>query len=282
MSNLNYDPKGRDRTDADRKAFTLSESAIAMGKLLSEQNAPKAPEPLPTDKIVDPNWAKSRERMLARESVQAARRDAFLRVLGEVTYRALPLDEHEKAPYRDAVLEQAGDFAKSLIESWELTAVGQELLETVNGVMTGESVEAAVQVFEEALKEGELAPMVEHLGSEIERRVVEAVVTVRERAAAVEARLAEATAESSGDPELDALRARRATKRAAPSLMEALYVANRRTLTEDASREVAPEVVMVEAVCQYAMMECMSSIGVMSIERADVDVLARRLTARKD
>jgi hypothetical protein len=38
---------------------------------------------------------------------------------------------------------------------------------------------------------------------------------------------------------------------------------------------------MVEAVCQYTLVEMLAAVGVMAIDKADVDALARRLSARK-
>ena len=124
---MSPDTPNRDRTFADRKAFVLAEQTLETAKALAEANAPKGPEPLATDAIVDPNWAKGRERQSIREAATASRRDAFLHALGELTYRALPLDEHEKAPHRATVLEQTKELAHSLIEHWDLSPAGREL-----------------------------------------------------------------------------------------------------------------------------------------------------------
>ena len=65
------DPKdlqNRDRTFANRKAFVLSEQAIETAKALAEANAPKAPEVLSTDTIIDPSWQRGRERQAAQTS----------------------------------------------------------------------------------------------------------------------------------------------------------------------------------------------------------------------
>ena len=278
---MSLDAGNRDRTYADRKAFVLSEQTLETAKALAEANAPKAPEPLSTDTIIDPNWAKSRERQSIRETAKTARRDAFMRVLGEMTYRALPLDEHEKAPFRETVLSQTAELALSLQEHWELTAAGQELLETASGVIDGKEGDGYADALAASIADGELAPMVEHVSAEIERRVLGAIVADRARAEKIESRLSEVTATPTGDAELDAYRARKTMKRTSPSLMEALYVANRRVLSEDAGREIPAEVLMVEAVCQYTLVETLAAVGVMAIEKADVDALARHLSARK-
>lgn len=276
---MNLDTQSRNRTYADRKAFVLAETAAETAAALAAAAAPKAAAPISTEAVIDPNWQRQRERHLARESAEAAREGAFLRVLGELTYRALPLDEAEKAPYHETILEQTAELARAVAAHWSLTEAGLELLETAAGaVAEAEDWTAAVAA---SLSGGELEPMVEHIAGEIERRVVEAIVVDRARAERVEGRLAEVTAVSSGDAELDAYRARRTLKRAAPSLMEALYVANRRVLAEDAGREVAETVVMVEAVCQYTLIETLAAVGVMVVETTDIDALARRLTARK-
>ena len=276
---INPDLQGRDRTFADRRAFVLSETALETAAALAAARAPAAPAAISTDTIIDPNWQRNRERGSIREASQLARRDAFMRVLGETTYRALPLDEHEKYPFRESVLAQTAELALSLIEKWELSATGRELLETASGVVEG--VEDPAAAVAASMADGELAPMVEHVAAEVTNRVLEAIVSDRARTQAVEGRLAEVTETPSGDAELDAYRARRALKRASPSLMEALYVANRRVLAEDAGREISADVLMVETVCQYALVETLSAVGVMAFDKADVDALARRLSARK-
>ncbi len=276
---INPDLQGRDRTFTDRRAFVLSETALQTAAALAATRAPAAPAPVSTEAIIDPNWQRNRERGSIREAAQLARRDAFMSVLGETTYRALPLDEHEKFPFREAILSQTAELALSLIEKWELSPTGQELLETAAGVVEGAEVPA--EAIATSIAEGELMPMIEHVATEVTRRVLEAIVVDRARSQAVEGRLVEVTETPSGDAELDAYRARRALKRAAPSLMEALYVANRRVLSEDAGREISAEVLMVETVCQYALVETLSAVGVMAFDKADVDALARRLSARK-
>ena len=278
------DPKdlqNRDRTFADRKAFVLSEQAIETAKALAEANAPKAPEALSTDTIIDPSWQRGRERQAVREAAAAARRTSFLQVLGEMVFRALPFDDAEKAPHRESVVAQTIELVES-ISDWNLTATGQELLETAAGVADSAEGQDVIAAIAESMADGELAPIVEHLASEIENRVVAVVVATRERAAVTESRLAEATAESSGDAELDALRARRAAKRAAPSLLESLFVANRRALTEgEGAPEVSTGVLMMEAVSQYTLLEAMSAIGIVNLETYDVTTLARRLSGQR-
>lgn len=281
------DPKdlqNRDRTFADRKAFVLSEQAIETAKALAEATAPKAPEAISTDSIIDPNWQRGRDRQAVREAATAARRASFFQVLGEMVFRALPFDDHEKAPHRESVITQTTELVESL-KGWELSAAGQELLETAAGVadgIEGHDLTAVTAAIAESMVDGELAPIVEHLSSEIEDRVVAAVVATRERAAATESRLVEATAESSGDAELDALRARRAAKRTAPSLLEALFVANRRALTEsEGAPEVSAGVLMMEAVSQYTLLETLSAIDIVSLETFDVATLARRLSGMR-
>lgn len=274
------DLQNRDRTYADRKAFVLSEQAIETARALREAAAPSTPQTPSTEAIVDPNWQRSRNRQAMREAAAEARRRAFLQVLGEMVYRALPFDEIEKAPHRDSVLAQTAELAES-VTGWDLSPSGVELLETAGGVsdtVEGSEPAAVEAAIAESVASGELGPMVEHLAAEIETRVVAAVVAARQRAAIIESKLSEA---SSGDAELDALRARRITKNAAPSLLEALFVANQRALTEG---EVAPTVsagvLMMEAVSQYTLLETLSAVGIVSLETFDVAALARRLADR--
>ena len=278
---MSPDTPNRDRTFADRKAFVLAEQTLETAKALAEANAPKGPEPLATDAIVDPNWAKGRERQSIREAATASRRDAFLHALGELTYRALPLDEHEKAPHRATVLEQTKELAHSLIEHWDLSPAGRELMETASAIVNVERLDETVSLVEASVADGELGPMIEHVASEIEQRVIGAIVADRKRSERVESRLNEISSTLSGDAELDELRQRRTLKRTAPSLMESLYVANRRVLSEEAGREIAAEVLMIETVCQYTLIETLAAVGVMAMDKVDAVELARRLAARK-
>ena len=50
---MSPDTPNRDRTFADRKAFVLAEQTLETAKALAEANAPKGPEPLATDAIID-------------------------------------------------------------------------------------------------------------------------------------------------------------------------------------------------------------------------------------
>lgn len=278
---MSPDTPNRDRTFADRKAFVLSEQTLEMANQLAASCQPEAPKPVDTSAVVDPNWQRGRERQSIREAATAARRDAFLHALGELTYRALPLDEEEKAPHRATVLEQTKELALSLIEHWDLSPAGNELMETAAAIVNVERLEETVSLVEASAADGELGPMVEHIAGEIEQRVLGAIVADRRRSERVEQRLSEISNTLTGDAELDELRQRRTLKRTAPSLMESLYVANRRVLSEEAGREIAAEVLMIETVCQYTLIETLAAVGVMAMEKVDAVELARRLAARK-
>lgn len=279
------DLKNRDRTFADRKAFLLSESAAqTAAALLASKAATGASPAVITESAVDPNWRKGRDRQSERDSLVAAQRGAFLRVLGEMVYRSMPFDDHEKRPHHATVISQTAELAESISGGWKLSPAGVELMETAAGVVLGvedrtpEALEAAIA---ESIASGELGPMVEHLCPELEQRVVAAVAANADRVAEIEQRLQEAAAVSDGDAELAELRARRVLRRhSAPSLIESLFVANRRALSESTGQEVSAGVLMMEAVSQYTLLETLSAVGVMPMEGADAEAVAKRLLGR--
>lgn len=280
---MSNDTQNRDRTYADRKAFVLAEGAEQMAKAIAERNgevvAQQVPAPLtegvlPASRTVNA----SKERARLREAVSTARRAAFLRALGEMTYVALPLDEHEKAPHHQTVIDQTIEFAENT-ENWQPTQACTDLMEmTAELVATlgaEPTVEDAVAAVAEACEgEGEMAELIRSVGQRVESRVVAGAAGARDRSQGLEKALGEAT----GDSELDALRARRMAKRSMPCLIEALFIANRKTLTEDTGNEVSPDVLMVEAVCQYALLETMNALGIVTLDSAED--LVKRLVGR--
>jgi hypothetical protein len=277
----NPDTPNRDRTITDRKAFVLSEQTAAMAVTLMPKPAEAAPVvAMPTD----PRIAATKSRAAMREAAAAARKGAALHAMGELVYRALPLDEAEKAPFREAVLSQTVEMVKSLGD-WNLTKTGTDLLEAAG--IAADSVEShdllEVQAaVAESVASGELSALIERVGAEVENRVIAALADSRERSMETEQRLAEATALATGDAELDQTRIRRAQRSAPPTLIEALFVANRRMLSEGTGQEVAAPVLMIEAVSQYTLLEALSSIGVITLEKLDVENVARRLVSRKE
>ena len=280
--NINPDLANRDRTYADRRAFVLAEAAEQTVTALLEQ---RVASPLPT--LAPPPTSRSqavaRARSRLREDAVGARRAAFFRVLGELTYAALPLDDHEKAPHRETVLEQVAELAES-IQGWDLTPAGEELLElAVLAAKAGGAADAdhaAALVSEAATGSTELADAVQLAAGVIEDRVVAAAAAARDVAASVEGALRESAAVSAGNPELAALRARRVQRRVAAPLIESLYVANHRSLTEATGQpEVRTGVLLAEAICQYAMLETLSSVGVLQLN--DARELGHRLAAQR-
>lgn len=280
---MSNDTQNRERTYADRKAFVLAEGAEQMAKAIAERNseiiAQQTPAPLTEGALpVSRTLNASKERARLREAVSTARRAAFLRALGEMTYAALPLDEHEKAPHHQTVIEQAVEFADNT-ENWQPTTACSELME-----MTGElvaslgaepTVEAATALISEACEgEGELADFIRTTAQRIEHRVIAGAAGARDRSQGLEKSLGETT----GDAELDALRARKMAKKAMPCLIEALFIANRKSLTEATENEVSPGVLMAEAVCQYALLETMSALGIVTLDSAED--LVKRLVGR--
>jgi len=268
----------RDRTYADRRAFTLAEATeAAAAEMLMEREPEATPTPVAPPRSL--SEASLKERAAAREAETAARRAGFLRFLGEVAYRALPLDEDEKAPLRETVLEGARELAESAADLWDLAPTATSAADEITHALAGVgNTEAAVAAVSEACRRPDLAlgQMVEQAGSELEQRIVEAVVATKERAALVEEQLAEA-ASLGGDRELIERRlARTAVGR--PSLLESLYVANRRTLAESLGQDAAESVVLAEAVCQYAVTESLTALGALPrVEPAD---LAKKLSGR--
>ena len=278
------DLQNRDRTFADRRAFVLSETAAeTTQRLLAERAAAATPvAPVPT-LPPDPNTARRLERSLLREALATRRRTAFLQVLGELTYRVIPLDEHEKAPHRDTILSQAAEFAASTT-GWSLSEAGIELAETTDELveaMTDADEAAVIAAVTESVQSGTLHTLIETVGAELENRVVAAAATARARAVRLEETLTALDENASDDAELEALRARRLLRSETPTLLESLFVANRRVLFEGAGQEVASDAILAESICQYSMLEAFSAVGVLALSAIEVDTIARRLIDRK-
>lgn len=273
---MTLDTLERQRTYADRRAFLRAEAELATAATLQAPVAP--PAPLDTSTRVDRAWERRKQRDLTRQEASNLQRQAFLYVLGEITYRALPLDDHEKAPFRTAIMEQTAELALALSSQWNLSATGKELVEATTALATLDDAPALIK---ESLATGSLDAYITPIVDTLTERVVAAVVHERERAAKLEQQLQEVTEAPTGDAELDAYRARRTAKRASISLMEALFIANRKSLTEDVGHTVPHGVIMAEAVSQYTLLETLSALGLMHIDRTDVERVATILVNRK-
>ena len=255
---LSKDTPNRDRTFADRRAFVLAENASAMaaeitGRSDSQAGGLAAPP-------ISGQIASARQRTLMREAAAAARRGAFSRALGELTFRAIPLDEMDKAPFHDTVVLQSMQLVEALGDDWDLSDAGRGLAEEVAAVCADQEPEVMAAAVTESCESGALSSIVTNMAGEIEQRVVAAAAATKERAADVERRLAEA-AEGASD-ELAAARSRRLERRVVPTLMETLFLANRRALGESTAPEDA---LMAEAVCQYTLLETLNAVGVLRV-----------------
>jgi hypothetical protein len=269
------DPKSRDRTFADRRAFLIAESAQSTAESIGERMAP-LPETAVSAPPVSLMEQRRRQRSLARNGEASRRLEAFLSALGEAVYRAVPMDEHEKSPYREIMVEQTADFAR-VTASWKPTPtairIRDETDEIVAGLAEGSDIRSTIAGA--ASSETELAAILGELGSEVERRVVAAVAASREQSALTERALTESHGD---DAELAACRQRRILERRKPALIEALYMANRHHLTEATGGDVSDDLLLAEAVCQYTMLEMLSALGIVPLD--DPQQLISRLVAK--
>lgn len=272
------------RTDASRRAFLLTEDYISTGEAIRTA-AVVVPPPVPIPPLDSAERDRIREGRQLREGTAALRRAGFLRFLGEVTYRALPLDAFEKLPYQEEILFQTAEFATALpgwgSSDFATTALGE--VTSLVDPLVGGTVDAAVLVVSAAATDAAtpLGQLVERAGAEIEGRVVAAAAGAHHRAKELEEEfwLAETT---EPDAVARAERAHRISARHPPTLLEALFLANRRAFTEAAGSPTTPvDLIFAEAVCQYTLLEVLSAAGILDMPRPSAaDELARTLARR--
>ena len=163
--------------------------------------------------------------------------------------------------------------------SWNLTEGGTEIADRVSQLIEEKGVD---QTFSEIIADEALNEVMNSIATTIEGRVVAAMVNVRARAAEAECELATITEECAGDVELLEMRKRRMQKNTPSTLIEALYAATTRTLTESTgSDEVPQEIIMAESVTLYTMMETLSAVGIMQMTKEEVSLVAKTLIATK-
>jgi hypothetical protein len=262
------------RSNADRSSFLLSES-LAAAQLAVLGTKPEAqPRAVPSGptsgEIASRVWSQ------LRENQAASRRAGFQRFLGEVTYYALPLDEGEKRPHREVILDEAFEATEAAFP-WALLPVAESAIEDVKSLLEGCSDPAAASATVSMAAEDPASPigrLVREAASQIERRVVAAVASAKGRAAALDSALALTEGTDGADPDLRQARIKRMVDRSPPTLIESLYVANRRALAESASAEtISADLILAESVCQYALLETLSAYGLIRI--GDPDAVAR-------
>jgi hypothetical protein len=280
----------RDRTYADRRSFLLSEKTIETAsklanpvKVLTEGVLPDVTPPS------NPAWQKNRDKVALKERMIALKKEAFYRVLGELTYSALPLDESEKNKYHTVILEQTEDFIK-IIPDWNLTKMGNELLEISSSVVNSlddKDPNSISDAISESIKSGELKSLMNTLIETIENRVIDAIILVKESAARLEQGIASVTPVSSGNtqmltapmPERALAKKMKLERQHKPGLLESLFISNKKLLSESATdgQEISSEVLMLESVAQYTLLEVASSIGILSLNEFDITTLTRQL-----
>lgn len=291
------DFNARERTYADRRAFVLSEGAIAMADQLREQQAAAAavaknPVFKIDESFVNGSLADNRRRGRLAETAMRVemQRVAFLRALGETVFRAIPLDADEKEPYRTIVMEQTAQLAEAVSGHWNLSETGRRMLVESSFLVTNptapagqsggftlpvEASEACALVSEHA-EIGDLGEVIAETAKIIEERTVLAVVAAKNTAADTQAYLNE---NATGNKELDERRERVMLKNTTPSLMECLFMVNQRNLSESGGT-VETTVLMGESVCQYVLVETLSALGVMPMNAAESDQFVKLLSRK--
>ena len=274
----------RNRTLADRRAFLLSENtASTIAQLNANSVEPAAPEH-DFSASLNPSAQRTRNRAQQRAIAESTRQESFIQVIAETVFRALPLDAHEKAPFHETVIAQTREIITQLPSAdWKLSPLGEALLDESIAVVDRTADAGYVGYLADLktamLAENTIGALVEDASTQIMERVVEAVVNSRERAAELEDTLAES---ADSDAELTALRQSRLLKENVPSIMESLFIANSRSLNEGTGgAQLDSNLIMVEAVCQYALIETLSAVGIMDLSSTEATMLARRLQNTK-
>ena len=268
----------RERTLADRKSFVLSEMAIETANSLASANKVEEVQPIDTSVAVDPAWAERRSAAALREATVKFKHDMFMAVMGETVYRAIPFDEHEKARFHESVIDSVTEMIKHT-GSWNLTEGGTEIADCISQLVEEKGID---QTLADIIANESLTEVVNSIANTIEGRVVSAMVSVRAKAASAEYELATIHEECAGDTELLEMRKRRLQKGSPTSLIESLYAATTRTLTESTGSETIPqEIIMAEAVTLYTMMETLSAVGIMEMTNEEVMLISKTLLANK-
>ena len=268
------DTLARERTIADRQSFILSEMAIETAAQLAENLKPEEIKPIDTSGVVDKRWEEKRNNMAMREAAVKFKAEMFAKVLGEMVYQAIPFDEHEKASIHESVIDSTVEMMSHLSD-WKLSEAGLDIADSVSDIVDTEGVDVTVAT---VIKHPSLFDSIKSIASVVEGRVVSAVVNVRAKAAMSESAIAIMTEECNGDKELLESRIRRHQKANPPSLIESLYAATSKSLTEQSGqKEVPQDIIMGEAVTLYTMMETLSAIGIMSVTREEVDLISKAL-----
>ena len=274
----------RERTNADRRSFVLSEQAESTAKQLLDQQKHLSEVSTPNvDFSATRNGSmdKARNRAILREAANLAVKKSFYRLLGETVFKALPLEESEKAPFRSIVLSQTAELAEAVAGiSEDFSPVAENLLEAAQSIVNKNSDDVTslenieVLTTETLDTDDELNDLVAETGRTVEERTIEAIVATQKRTAELEEALSEA---ASGDAELDATVRRRIESTRVPTLLESLFVANHRSLHESGGEAIGQDIVMTEAVCQYVLVETFSALGLMNMSPGEVVTLAERI-----
>jgi hypothetical protein len=278
MLTLKTETMNRDRTFADRKAFLLSESERAFAEqILAEQvqkeqerrKGPKIEMPPPTARDVT-------RRMLPilRESLSKARKLAFGQVIGEAVFQALPFDDDEKEMYHSSIVKQTIDAISSLKEAgWDIKEPAKEIAEGIKELtsfdITNEAYNTPEKISEAVLNAVDLKLFkvdIMEIANAISERVIDAVVETKCQTKRQEAEIKKIT--ECEDTELSKARISRLERRP-PTLLESLYEATLHTLDETTAEEMDKDLLLAEAITQYALLETLSAIGLVNYGGVD-------------
>ena len=126
--------------------------------------------------------------------------------------------------------------------------------------------------------DSDLYAYVTRLGEAVQQRVVDAAANAHQRSVELEARLTEAAAID--DAEVAEYAKQKALKSAGMTLIESLFVINRKSLSEATESDNIPtDLVMAESISQYTVLETVSALGIAPIDTVTRDMLVKSLAA---
>lgn len=292
---MKHDPESQNRirTLNDRRAFIASEEMRATAaQLMAEQaELQRLSEEGNLAGIQAPSMSRTesaaKQRAMLRNKREAASIEAFNEAVAHVIYTAIPFDEEHKVGRQAAILGESREFLQKfdLKSNETLNEAALDLAELTNGLVpeTLEGFNESMSVIvarEMADTDSDLYAYVTRLGETVQQRVVDAAANAHQRSVELEARLTEAAAIE--DSELAEYAKQKALKSAGMTLIESLFVINRKSLTESTESENIPtELVMAESVSQYTVLETVSALGIAPIDTVTRDMLVKSIVAGK-
>jgi hypothetical protein len=292
---MKHDPESQNRirTLNDRRAFVASEEMRATAaQLMAEQaELQRLSEDGTLAGIQAPALSRTesaaKQRAILRKKQEAARIEAFNEAVAHVIYNAIPFDDVHKIHRQRTILGESREFLQNfdLKSNDTLNEAALDLADLTNGLVP-ETLEGFTESMEVVVAnemddtDSDLYVYVTRLSETIQQRVVEAAANAHQRSAVLEARLSEVA--TIDDADVAEYAKQKALKSTGMTLIESLFVRNRKSLSEATESDNIPtDLVMAESVSQYAVLETVSALGIAPIDVVTRDMLVKSIVTGK-